>query len=140
MVIIQSRQTRDHRASWTVILSLTKQVNDGQWLWLSWQSSRFQFQRSVVRIQSLAKKTEIKKKEAGNGPFFKKKFKNLANLIGANLNYFILQTTFLEILTNSKCDTNEQMFYQTKNQLRAAAIPSTPSTLFQFALLKLLLE
>ena len=27
----------------------------GQWLWLSWQSGQYQFQRSVVRIQSSAK-------------------------------------------------------------------------------------
>ena len=56
----------------------------GQWLWLSWQSGRFQYQRSAIRIQSLAKfiehlfavncieKTKIKKKEAENGPFLKK--------------------------------------------------------------------
>ena len=29
--------------------------NQGQWLWLSWQSGRFLYQRSVVRIQSSAK-------------------------------------------------------------------------------------
>ena len=28
--------------------------NVGQWLWLSWQSGRFQLQRSVVQIQSSA--------------------------------------------------------------------------------------
>ena len=27
---------------------------NGQWLWHSWQSGRFQFQRSAVRIQSSA--------------------------------------------------------------------------------------
>ena len=58
----------------------------GQWLWLSWQSGCFRFQRSAVRIQTPAnfyrtfiiycqlyciEKTKIKEKEAGNGPFFK---------------------------------------------------------------------
>ena len=49
----------------------------GQWLWLSWQSGCFQFQRSAVRIPSSAKiyieyftvncieKTKIKKKRPG---------------------------------------------------------------------------
>ena len=55
-----------------------------QWLWLSWQSGRFRYQRSEVRIQIPAnfyrtfiycelyciEKTKIKEKEAGNGPFF----------------------------------------------------------------------
>ena len=52
-------------------------------MWLSWSSGCFQFKRSVVRIQSLAKiyiehllSTVLKRrkyrKEAGNGPFFKK--------------------------------------------------------------------
>ena len=52
----------------------------GQWLWLSWQSSRFRNQRSAVRIVSLAKfllnivycqlywKDENKEKEAESGP------------------------------------------------------------------------
>ena len=51
-----------------------------QWLWLIRQSGRFQFQRSAVRIQSLANillniycqlysKDENKEKESGNGPF-----------------------------------------------------------------------
>ena len=55
----------------------------GQWLWRSWQSSRFQYQRTQVRIQSLAtfiehlftvcRKDENKEKEAENGPFLKNK-------------------------------------------------------------------
>ena len=32
-----------------------KQSIIGQWLWLSWKSGRFQYQRSAVQIQSLAK-------------------------------------------------------------------------------------
>ena len=57
--------------------------NYGQWLWLSWQSGRFRYQRSAVPIQTPAnfyrtfiycqlycnEKTKIKEKEAGNGPF-----------------------------------------------------------------------
>ena len=58
----------------------------GQWLWLSWQSGRFRYQRSAVRIQTPAnfyrtciiycqlyciEKKKIKEKEAGNGPFKK---------------------------------------------------------------------
>ena len=55
----------------------------GQWLWLSWLSSRFQYQRSEVRVLSSAKftlnivycqlywKDKNKDKEAGNGPFLK---------------------------------------------------------------------
>ena len=71
-----------------------KEVGNRQWLCLSWLSGRFQFQRSAVQIQSLAKKlnwiftvnciekTKIKKKrpgmaqEDGNCPFFKKRKKN----------------------------------------------------------------
>ena len=60
-----------------------------KWLWLSWYSVRYRYQRSAVWIQSLAKiyyywtiivyyqlcieKTKNKEKEAGNGAF-KKKF------------------------------------------------------------------
>ena len=58
-----------------------------EWLWLSWQSGRFRYQRSSVRILTPAnfyrtiiycqmyyiEKTKIKEKEAGNGPFFRKK-------------------------------------------------------------------
>ena len=55
---------------------LTQVANNkclGQWLWLSWQSGHFQFQRSVVRIPSSAnvytinciEKTKIKKKKPG---------------------------------------------------------------------------
>ena len=56
---------------------------DGQWLWLSWHSSCFWLQRSVVRIQSLArlfnehiccyllKRRKQRKKDAGNGPIKK---------------------------------------------------------------------
>ena len=64
---------------------LWKQKNDdgekssstGLWLWLSWQSSRFRYQRSAYRIQSSAliflnkftvEKTKIKRKEAEKGP------------------------------------------------------------------------
>ena len=59
----------------------------GQWLWYIWQRHRFQFQRTRVRIQSLATfikqlftvtvwgKEENKEKEAGNGSFLKKTFK-----------------------------------------------------------------
>ena len=37
-------------------ISIVQNISQvGQWLWLSWQSGRFQFQRSVVRIQSSAK-------------------------------------------------------------------------------------
>ena len=57
-------------------------LQQGEWLWLSWFNSWFQYQISVVRIQSLAKfhwtfdycqllvyrKDENKEKEAGNGP------------------------------------------------------------------------
>ena len=58
-----------------------------QWLWLSWKSGRFLYQRSAVRIQTPAnfhrtfiiycqlyfiENTKIKEKEAGNGPFLKK--------------------------------------------------------------------
>ena len=56
----------------------------GQWLWLSWKTSRFQCQRSAVGIESSAyfyiehlftvnyiQKTK-NEKQAGNGPFFKK--------------------------------------------------------------------
>ena len=32
-----------------------KKMYQGQWLWLSWQSGRFRYQRSAVRIQSLAR-------------------------------------------------------------------------------------
>ena len=47
------------------------------WLWRSWQSGRFQYQRSAVRIQSftnfishqLQYRDENKEKEVGNGPF-----------------------------------------------------------------------
>ena len=59
----------------------------GQWLWLSWQSGRFRYQRSAVRIQTSAnfyrtliycqlyciEKTKIKEKEAGNCPSFFKR-------------------------------------------------------------------
>ena len=53
-----------------------------QWLWLSWYSGRFRYQRSAVRIQSLAKfiehlftvncieKTKIKKQRPGMAHFF----------------------------------------------------------------------
>ena len=66
----------------------------GKWLWLSWQSGRFQYQRSAVRIQSLAKnylyqtfvycqlcieKTKIKKKRPGMAHFFKKKCRQVGN-------------------------------------------------------------
>ena len=56
---------------------------NGQWLWLSWWSGRFQFQRSAVRIQSSAKiyieftvncieKTKINKKRPGMAHLFLK--------------------------------------------------------------------
>ena len=60
----------------------------GQWLCLSWQNGRFRYQRSAVRIQSLAKvylyrtfvycqlcieKTEKKKKRGKEWTIFKKK-------------------------------------------------------------------
>ena len=61
----------------------------GQWLWLSWQSSCFRYQRFMVRIQSSAKldlyrtfvycqlcieKTKIKNKRPGMTHFLKKYF------------------------------------------------------------------
>ena len=38
------RQNKQQQQNWSL----------GQWLWLSWQSGNFQYQRSTVRIQSLA--------------------------------------------------------------------------------------
>ena len=54
-----------------------------QWFWLSWQSGRFQYQKSAVRIQTpenfnrtfiycqlyCIEKTKIKEKEASNGTY-----------------------------------------------------------------------
>ena len=75
------------KISWFVLSSQSEikyrptQYFVGQLLWLSRQGGRFQFQRSMVRMQSSAKfvlkkcppncieKTKIKKKESGNGPF-----------------------------------------------------------------------
>ena len=61
-----------------------KHTKNGQWLWRSWQSSRFRYQRFTVQIQSSAKfvehmftvnciaKKKIKEKEAGKAHLFKK--------------------------------------------------------------------
>ena len=58
-----------------------KFVEQQLWLWFSWQSGHLRYERSAVRIHSLAKfifnicllstvlKTNVKKKEAGNGLF-----------------------------------------------------------------------
>ena len=35
-------------------MSFNQKMRSGQWLWLSWQSSHFQYQRSEVRIQTPA--------------------------------------------------------------------------------------
>ena len=62
-----------------------KNCNTGNWLWLSWQSGCFRYQRSAVRIQTLEnfyrrffycqlyciEKPKIIEKEAGNDPFLK---------------------------------------------------------------------
>ena len=69
------------------------QGRKGKWLWLSWQSGRFQYQRSAVRLQSLEKfilniclfiiscieKTKINKKRPGMAHFLK-------NMQGQSLN------------------------------------------------------
>ena len=74
--------------------------NRGQWLWRSWQSSRFRHQRSTVGILSLANnlsvylsmawywKDQNKEREAEIGPFLKVEVQSL--------NMFVL------ILRNSK--------------------------------------
>ena len=61
----------------TLPVSGSFNVRLGQWLWLSWQSTCFRYQRSTVWIQSSGKfktvncwKDENKQKEVGNGPFF----------------------------------------------------------------------
>ena len=59
--------------------SAHKNVSIGPWLWLSWQSGRFLYHKTEVRIQtstifylpSTFWKDESKEKETGNGPFLK---------------------------------------------------------------------
>ena len=81
-IYVLSHELRCRRCAPTYIQYIT--INPlGQWLWLSWQSGRFRYQRSAVRIQTSAhfyrtfiycqlycfEKTKIKEKEAGNGHF-----------------------------------------------------------------------
>ena len=65
--------------NWKIIMSII-----GQWLWRSWQSSHFRYQRTRVRIQSSAtfiehlftvncvEKTKIKRKRGREWPILKK--------------------------------------------------------------------
>jgi len=63
-------------------------ITVGQWLWLSWQSGSFRYQRSALRIQTSAnfyighlftdsfavlKGRKEKEKRPKNGPLFQKK-------------------------------------------------------------------
>ena len=72
----------------------------GQWLWLSWQSGCFQYQRSAVQIQSSAKfieqlytvncieKTKIKIKRPGMAHL-----KNLLNILTGGIRYLAIPTS-----------------------------------------------
>ena len=66
-------------------MDVKEKVQYGLWLWRSWQSGHLRHQRSADRIptsgkffefnlcQLFVEKTKINKKEAGNGPFKKRK-------------------------------------------------------------------
>ena len=93
----------------------------GPWWWFSGQRSRLLLQRSKFEfcwllLYGTARKDENKRKEAGNGPFFKKVYKPIA--VVASCITYALSTTPAEninIFLNTHCLIEMMIFVNVSN-------------------------